>query len=264
MSFDSSAGSSSHSRIMSQVPLIPLAFATQTQKTAQIAHTWFARLRAVGATWSLVVVVAAGLLVSGCSSTGPIPFGQNAVATGGLSKGNFRIVRSNVRGDSYGFRLLGFIPIVPARVVDAKTDLYQKLDKSGDKLEGRSIALANATEDHNTYYFILGSVPRITLTADIIEFLDDQALAERAEKKAERARTPEPAPAALVPSSVLKPSALNSAPAAPTTLPQTGKPATLPTPVSPAQAPYSSGLGPIGQDAPIAEFDLPTVSPLSR
>lgn len=215
-------------------------------------------------TWSVITLVAAGLLIGGCSSTGPIPFGQNAVATGGLSKSNFRIVRSNVRGDSYGFRLLGFIPIVPARIVDAKTDLYDKLDKSGDKLEGRSIALANATEDHNTYYFILGSVPRITLTADIIEFLDDQALVERAEKKAERARTPEPAPAALVPSSVLKPSTLNSTPTPAATPAPTGKPANLPAPIAPAQAPYSSGLGPIGQDAPIAEFDLPTVAPLNR
>ncbi len=201
-------------------------------------------------------------MVSGCASSGPATFGQNAVTTGGLNKSNFRIVRSNVRGDSYGFYLLGFIPIVPARVVDAKTDLYAKLDKSGDRLEGRSIALANATEDRNTYYFILGSVPRITLTADIIEFLDDQALAERAEKAAERARAPEPKASTLVPSSVLKPSTLNSnPPAAPAPAPPT-KPVAIPAPAPAPQSPFSSGLGTGGQDAPIAEFDLPTVAPL--
>ncbi|MFO0775601.1 MAG: hypothetical protein U0172_13155 [Nitrospiraceae bacterium] len=233
---------------------------TATRHPTTKPHSAVRLIRAAGLALS-------ALLLHGCSSTGPTPFGQNAVATGGLTKGNFRIVQSNVRGDSYGFRLLGFIPIVPARIVDAKTDLYEKLAKSGDRLEGRSIALANATEDHNTYYFIIGSVPRITLTADIIEFLDEQSPAGRTERATERPKPADPATNALVPSSVLKPSTLNSASPAPTA------PVARPTPLPPAppsatapsaQTPFSSGLPPVGQDAPIAEFDLPTSRPPAR
>ncbi len=192
-----------------------------------------------------------GALLAGCSSQGPAKFAQNSIATAGLSQSNFRIVKSNVRGDSYGFRLLGFIPIVPARVADAKEDLYQKLDRSGIRMEGRSIALANATEDENHYYFIIGSVPRITLTADIIEFLDDRGTAE---KNAERARASEPLTGALVPSSILKPSALNSPPPSSPPAAPPAPAATKPTPAAPASSPTE--LTPIG-DAPIAEFDIP-------
>ena len=121
----------------------------------------------------LVMVV----ITLGCSSSSP--FGQGSTAAAGLSKNNFRVVKSNVRGESYGFSFLGFIPIVPVRVSEAKGDLYQKLGKEGIIVEGRSIALANATEDRTSFYFIIGSVPRITLTADVIEFLDDNAIREK-------------------------------------------------------------------------------------
>jgi hypothetical protein len=117
-------------------------------------------------------------------------FAQGSIAAAGLSKNNFRVVKSNVRGDSYGFRLLMFIPIVSARVADAKGDLYDKLRKEGIRLEGRSIALANSTEDQTAYYFLIGSVPRITLTADVIEFLDDRAAPNQ-----DKAKNEDPPPA---------------------------------------------------------------------
>jgi len=123
----------------------------------------------------------------GCSSSGPGPFGQSV--TGGLSKNNFRVVKSNVRGESYGFNFLGFIPIIPVRLAEAKGDLYQKLGKDGIIVEGRSIALANATEDRTSFYFFIGSVPRITLTADVIEFLDDNAMRETG--KVQQEKTPQ-------------------------------------------------------------------------
>jgi hypothetical protein len=57
-------------------------------------------------------------------------------------------------------------------MADAKQQMYETLEKDGIKLEGRAIALANTTEDRGGYYFLIGSVTRITLTADVIEFLD--------------------------------------------------------------------------------------------
>lgn len=212
----------------------------------------------LGMRLAMIVPVLVGPLLAGCSSSGPAKFGQGSGATPGLSQSNFRIVKSNVRGDSYGFKFLGFIPIVPARLADAKEDLYQKLDKGGVRLEGRSIALANATEDENHYYFIIGSVPRITLTADIIEFLDERTSAP---KTSERQRESEPMTGALMPSSILKPSALNTpVPSTPAPTPSSkSAPATAPVsrPNPPTQSPPASELAPIGTDSPIAEFDIP-------
>ena len=133
------------------------------------------------------LMLATALLLGACATSGPGLFSQGSIAAAGLSKNNFRVVKSNVRGDSYGFRFLMFIPIVSARVADAKEDLYQKLRKDGIRLEGRSIALANTTEDQTGYYFLIGSVPRITLTADVIEFLDDKTVQNQDKTKNEDA-----------------------------------------------------------------------------
>lgn len=84
-----------------------------------------------------------------------------------LKSNNYKVLKAGARGDSYGFYLLGLIPIISPSYADAKYDLY---DGIGHKLEGRSIALANQTEDTSTVYLILFSFPRITITADIVEF----------------------------------------------------------------------------------------------
>lgn len=139
---------------------------------------------------SFAALFATALLLSACAASGPSIFSQGSIAAAGLSKNNFRVVKSNVRGDSYGFRFLMFIPIVSPRVADAKDDLYGKLHKDGIRMEGRSIALANATEDQTAYYFLIGSVPRITLTADVIEFLDEKAVPNQ-----DKAKNEDPPPA---------------------------------------------------------------------
>ena len=70
---------------------------------------------------------------------------------------------------SSGFYLLGFIPIVSPTYSAAKRSLYQSV---GETLTGRSVALANQTEDRSALYLILFSVPRVTITADMVEFTD--------------------------------------------------------------------------------------------
>jgi hypothetical protein len=39
-------------------------------------------------------------------------------------------------------------------------------------MTGKSLALANATEDRSSLYLVLFSIPRISVTADVIEFID--------------------------------------------------------------------------------------------
>ena len=114
------------------------------------------------------------VVLAGCGTHGPSTFSQSSVSTAGMSKNNYRIVKSNLRGDSYGFNLLMILPIFHPSMADAKQQMYDTLEKEGIKLEGRAIALANTTEDRGGYYFLIGAVTRITLTADVIEFLDVQ------------------------------------------------------------------------------------------
>jgi len=41
-----------------------------------------------------------------------------------------------------------------------------------EPLTGRAVALANQLEDRSTFYLILFSIPKVTITADAIEFTE--------------------------------------------------------------------------------------------
>lgn len=118
---------------------------------------------------SLAAWLAAGVLagvLGGCSASSGFMIQSTGTAVS-LREDNYTVLRAGARGRSSGLRLLGFIPLWSPTYADAKADLY---DSAGEPLEGRSIALANATQDRSTSYFILFSIPTITLSADIIEF----------------------------------------------------------------------------------------------
>ena len=73
------------------------------------------------------------------------------------------MLKSNVRGESTGFVLLGFIPLAQPSYARAMGDLRAKV-----QMEGKATALANVTQDHPELNFILFSIPKITVTADVI------------------------------------------------------------------------------------------------
>lgn len=113
-----------------------------------------------------LVMAAAGLFLYGCAGN----TGQMAQRTGtdvSLKENNYKVIKAGAKGESSGFSLLGFIPIVSPNFADAKESLYKSV---GQNLEGRSVALANMTEDKSTLYLVLFSIPRYTITADIVEF----------------------------------------------------------------------------------------------
>ena len=87
-----------------------------------------------------------------------------------LSGPDYKIIKVAAKGESTGFRFLGIIPLASPKYSEAKQSLYESV---GEPLEGRAIALVNQTEDRSFMYFILFSIPKITLTADIIEYLDE-------------------------------------------------------------------------------------------
>jgi hypothetical protein len=84
-----------------------------------------------------------------------------------LTGDNYRVIKAGARGEDSGFALFGIIPFASPSYADAKAELY---DSVGEPLKGRAVALANQTEDRSTIYLILFSLPKITLTADVIEF----------------------------------------------------------------------------------------------
>ena len=107
-------------------------------------------------------------LAAGCASQGE--FRGQGTATGvQLSGNNYKLLKAGARGQSSGFRLLGIIPFASPNYADAKEALYESV---GEPLTGRSVALANQTEDRSSLYLILFSIPRVTITADVVEFTD--------------------------------------------------------------------------------------------
>jgi hypothetical protein len=115
------------------------------------------------------------LLLSGCPAA--LPFlspasGQNQVqqlqtsTLVHLNGQNYRIIKTNITGTDWGFNLLGLVTLVSPNYVKAVKQLY----KEGGITEGRAIALANVAQQDTSPYFILFSLPRITLRADVIEF----------------------------------------------------------------------------------------------
>lgn len=87
-----------------------------------------------------------------------------------FNRKNYRVVKTSARGTSRGFRLLGIIPFGSPSYANAKADLYRSV---GQPLEGRAVVLAHQTEDRGSRYLILFSFPKLTLTADVLEYVEE-------------------------------------------------------------------------------------------
>ena len=111
----------------------------------------------------MVTVFSICVFLTGCISVGEQPFDTGARAD--LSKANYRVVKASARGTDSGFRLFCFIPLSSPSYADAMEDLHDKYD-----MEGKATALVNVTHDKSEAFFLLFSVPRIKISADIIEF----------------------------------------------------------------------------------------------
>src|SRR5262249_17471104 len=108
------------------------------------------------------------LVASGCAgSIGSMP--QATQSETHLDRANFRVIKASARGEDQGFYLLGFIPIIMPSISDATDRLRQ--EGSG---EGKAVSLTNVTQERQTLYLILFSLPKIVVRADVIEFLEEQ------------------------------------------------------------------------------------------
>lgn len=112
----------------------------------------------------MMAVVLAGLMLCGCSTMG-VPEPRENVTQTVLAKDNYTMLCPAARGESKGFRLFGIIPFSSPTHSKAMSDLYKNTD-----VKGKSTSLVNVTKEYSSSYFILFSIPRITITADVIEF----------------------------------------------------------------------------------------------
>lgn len=113
-----------------------------------------------------LMIISMFLFVTGCVSSGALPVGSETKTD--LSKSNYKVIKANARGTDKGFWLLGIIPFASPNYANAMKDLHKQID-----IEGKSASLANITKDKSTLYLILFSVPKIIVTADVIEFIDE-------------------------------------------------------------------------------------------
>jgi hypothetical protein len=84
-----------------------------------------------------------------------------------LSERNFILVKTNVVGQSRGFALLGIITIVPAEFNTAFSRLYSQAGMEA----GKAQTLADVAVEKTGSYWILFSLPRCTVRADVVQFI---------------------------------------------------------------------------------------------
>lgn len=110
---------------------------------------------------------------AGCASSrieNKMPSTQTQV---NITHANYKMVKAGAMGRSYGFRfLLGIIPLAAPSTAAARADLYRNV---GEPVNGKSVALINTVEDRSTTWLILFSIPKLTVTGDVVEFSAEQA-----------------------------------------------------------------------------------------
>ena len=84
-----------------------------------------------------------------------------------LQDANFIVTKTNVVGQSQGFSLFGILTLVPAEFTTAASRLYAQAEMQ----QGRPQTLAHMVMEKDNTYFILFSIPRTAIRADVIEFV---------------------------------------------------------------------------------------------
>ncbi len=128
------------------------------------------------------IVLAAG--ITGCAQTGV--FGSASITTTELSDANFRIVATNVSGESEAGYLLGVsapmgftsTTVALARVQgtgllyqEALADLWENFEREYGAVKGRTLALVNVRYDSDNLNLLLYTSAKVSIRADVVEFI---------------------------------------------------------------------------------------------
>ncbi|MCK5083393.1 MAG: hypothetical protein KAR31_10840 [Candidatus Omnitrophica bacterium] len=101
----------------------------------------------------------------GCASVGTMPHTTGTQTD--LSRSNFKVIGSAIQGVDTGFFLFGIIPIKSPSYANAMADLHNNID-----MNDKAAALVNVAQDKSNFYLFLFSTPKITITADVVEFYE--------------------------------------------------------------------------------------------
>ena len=116
------------------------------------------------------LITAGVLALSGCATNEEHRPAEGYVTRVDQNRNNFRVIKACAKGESSGFSLLGILQFVSPSYTEAKEKMYAS---AGGHLEGKAVTLVNQTEEYSSIYLILFSIPKLTLTADVIEYTDD-------------------------------------------------------------------------------------------
>ena len=125
------------------------------------------------------------LTLAGCASTGMFPAVN--LTTTQLAEGNFRLIATDVGGESSAAYILGFASsigpdirtVAVARIEgegflarEALADLWATFAQTYGPVENRSLALVNVRFDADVLNLILYVRPRMSVRADVVEFIE--------------------------------------------------------------------------------------------
>lgn len=140
---------------------LAVAFATVPAMRARLAGALLAASAALGCAG--LPVVPPGIL----SPAGTPSGGTLLLTTTELSQGNYRVIRSGVRGQSQGLVLLLFLGLRSASLTDAVDRLYEAAGLE----RGGPWALAHVVHEYQPRSFLLFGLPRMRVRADVVEFV---------------------------------------------------------------------------------------------
>lgn len=128
--------------------------------------------------WTRFALLVLSILLGGCAAApllptatsmlnGPANADFHSGTTIHLERANFVTVKTNVVGQARGWSLFGVLTMSPARLGTAMDRLY-----SGAEMQaGRPQTLANVIVERSSSFYILFSVPRVTVRGDVVEFV---------------------------------------------------------------------------------------------
>lgn len=126
----------------------------------------------------LMILLAVTGSAVGCKrALPPSDFVNDSLKGPQLAQTNYRLLKQGVVGTSTGFTLL-WVPMSRPTESEARRDMVMRLRQEGIDLKGLPVSYANATRERGGFSLLgLIATPRITLTADIIEILEQPRIA---------------------------------------------------------------------------------------
>lgn len=125
----------------------------------------------------LVLLAVTGGLVSCRRALPPSAFVNDSLKGQELAQTEHRLLKQGAVGNSTGFTVL-WIPMSRPSESEARQDMVNRLKQEGIDLKGLAINYANATRERGGFSLLgLIATPKITLTADIIEVLQQPRIA---------------------------------------------------------------------------------------